>query len=202
MTTQEKQHRQAALQLPVEVQRTVHTPEAGTIRSRFMLHPSYRKLAEQIDALNRESTPRPRVAARPQRTPAPSEHRVIERELILTTLSRFPDGIQVRDLCQAALGSATPEMMHRIYALLAREVARGLVDPQSGRGAPRKLTDKGRRAVAEFELIAARQKLAAQRTALTVRQAQQKRVNGVFDYARKIEQGILSTLEPRKAIAS
>jgi len=185
--------------------RTVHTQGGGVVRAQFVLHPSYQKLAQQIDALNNE---RPQV--RPSEPagelqPAAAVRQVLTRQLVLRTMARFPDGITSPQLCQEVLGRSTQALMQRLYALLAREMTNGNIEPATGRGTLRRLSARGRTLASDFETTAAREKLQVQATARqlrrTIHQTIHQRVNGVFDYARKVEQGVLTSLASRKALA-
>lgn len=180
--------------------RTVHTPETGAVRTRFVLHPSYQQLATQIDRLNKER-PVARATEDAPQQPAVPARQVLTRQLVLRTMARFPDGVLPPQLCQEAMGRSSPALMQRLYALLAREVDNGNIEEASGRGALRRLTVRGRTLAADFEVAAAREKDRAQQTARQMRRAIDQRVNGIFDYAAKIDQGVIAGLSARKALA-
>jgi hypothetical protein len=184
----------SAKQLP----RTVHSA-AGVATVRFVMHPSYAKLARSIDALNRES----RQAPGARYEPAPLQVRSITREEVLTALAGAPvAGLTATQVCQRVLGKPDDRGTHRIAAVLARETKRGLVQPSDGRGGLRALTQRGRQVAAEMELCAARGKALVRRSANNAQRARVRaqeleagsagRVNGVFDYARKISLGMIS----------
>jgi hypothetical protein len=170
---------------------TVHRINQGVVRTQFVLHPAYARLAKGIDALNGKTT-----GAAFEKITDP----VITREVFLCVMARHPEGILVHDLCEALLKEAKSELSvddikARIYAMLVREVGRGLVEPDHGKGKLRKLTSDGHREAALIEQEKAR---------VTALKATQNRIseqtgtnqvpaaNGVFDYAQKVGHGVIN----------
>ena len=166
--------------------RVVHTTNGGAVRSRFVLHSSHQRLADTIDRMN--GAP---AAFRPG---AASGTPTISREQVLPVMVGHPEGISVVDICIAILGRNDDRAVHRISALVAREVGRGTIMEAKGRGAKRQLTLKGRQVAAQIEMNRSREKeLATQhaRSAERVGEMGGRRVNGVFDWALKVQLGVL-----------
>lgn len=185
---------------PVEVQRTVHSLSQGTVKTRFVLHPNHVRVGKGIDEI--DGTTR-NIGSVFDMNTAKSGEIVITRELMLSTLARYPQGILVKELCEVIIRDensvrSVEEIKARVYAMLKREVKRGSIKPEFGKGNLRKLTAQGVEEAASIAVDMARQRASRERIAKAREKAQKNgtstMVNSAFDYGRKVQLGVLSTL--------
>lgn len=156
--------------------------QAQPVRGRFELHPSHQRVADRIDEMNRVRG-------------AGGGVETVTREQVLIGMAAHPAGLTPTALCEAIVGRNDPCVAHRICAVLARETRRGLVAPDSGRGARRTLTEEGRRVaavMAEAEPLRQAQARAAERNQQRAQSdVASRRVSSIFDYARKVDAGVI-----------
>lgn len=167
--------------------RTVHTKSVGLVRARFVMHPSHQAVADTIDALNKS----PHAV----RSGPDSAGESVSREQVLAALASQPEGLTATGVCEAIIGRNDARTAHRICAVLVRETKRGLIEPEAGRCAKRKLTEKGLAVARELARTApqraAQARAAARATERQHAQLASRTVNGVFDYAHKVHMGVL-----------
>lgn len=190
----------------------VHTRELGIRSRRFELHPAQRRLAALFDEHDGANTSSRMFThgevlddVDPNPTPGPGDVQ-IAREQVLPIMAAHPKGILVPDLCRCVVGKVEHEYTQRLYALLAREIGHGFVQPSVGRNKLRFLTEAGQLEAKRLQdsavalQRAARQtqaKQAAQIALVELERAKQRRINSVFDFAKKVELGVMDRLPAR-----
>lgn len=175
-------------------------------RVRFVMHPSHLAVARSIDALDGGDRAAPKTGLIANTTTGPSSpaQRPITRLDVLSTMEAALVGLTASQIAEKVVGSVDEGATHRVCAVLARETARGLVNPVQGhgRGAARTLSPAGREMVAKLrQQNAERQDLRRaqdmhlrrqRKRAINQQVDHSHRVNGVFDYARKVHLGLLN----------
>ncbi|MBI2770342.1 MAG: hypothetical protein HYX47_12020 [Burkholderiales bacterium] len=151
------------------------------------MHPSHQAVADTIDAMNKSPYA--------LRSGASSPGESVTRDQVLTALASQPDGLTATGVCEAIIGRNDARTAHRICAVFVRETKRGFIEPDAGRNAKRKLTERGLEVARELERTApqraAQARTAARATERERAQLASRTVNGVFDYAHKIHMGAL-----------
>lgn len=199
MNLTSKQDREGPLPA-VEVQRIVHRMDQGATKTRFILHPDQVRLAQTIDAIDGPVRGAVNIYALDT---AKSGDLTITRELMLTTLARYPQGILAKDLCKAILDEeqstlSADDIKQRVYSMLKRETTRGTVKPEFGKGSLRRLTPQGMSEaailVADIARANASRERIAKAKALAHRKGTSTVVNSAFDLGRKVQMGVINGL--------
>ena len=198
--------------LAVEGRVLVHTRAQGVCSRRFELHPAQRRLAALFDDHDGTNTSGRMFThgealddVDPNPTPGPADDE-IAREQVLPVMAAHPHGILVSDLCRCLVGTVEHEYTQRLYALLAREIGHGFVQASSGRNKLRFLTEAGQVEARRLQdgsvaskkaARAAQVRRAAQTARVELERAKQRRINSVFDFAKKVELGVIDRLPAR-----